>query len=107
MSSLTPESRQAEAVSASTQDGYLNGLLTLVPTCGALYVAMQNPAFRQRTNWQSRTAMAIMPALFMFAFTSEHKLSHKMKEIAQESRHNNDTVDWAEQELKKAHCAVA
>ena len=100
--SLTPESRREEAVAESTKNGFINGFMTLVPSCGALYVALQNPAFVKRTNWQSRTAMVIMPALFVFGYTSEHKLTHKMREIAQETRHSSETVDWAEQELKKA-----
>lgn len=100
MVSLTPHTRNKEATDAATNEGLINGLLTLIPSGGAVYFAMQNPGFVKRTNWQSRTALVIMPALFMFAFTSEHRLSEKMREIAQESRHSNETVQWAEQQLK-------
>jgi hypothetical protein len=101
MSSLTPKDRSDEASWVATNEGSINGLLTLVPTCGGLYVAMQNAAFVKRTNWQSRTAMVIMPALFMFTWTAEQKLSRKMKEMSEESRHATETVGWAERELTR------
>jgi hypothetical protein len=50
----------------------------------------------QFTNWQSRTAITIMPALFIFALTSEHKMSHRMKEVAEETDHAIKSVEWAE-----------
>jgi len=96
--SLTPASRAQEATSEATWEGLVNGGLTLLPSMGAVYVAMQqSPAFRAKTNWQSRTALVIMPALFVFGLTSEKKLEHKMKSIAQETRHREETVHWAEQ----------
>ena len=100
MVSLTPHSRNQEAAYEATYEGLINGFLTMIPSGSAVYFAMQNPGFVKRTNWQSRTALVIMPALFMFAFTSEHKLSDKMREIAQESRHSNETVQWAERQLE-------
>ena len=39
------------------------------------------------TNGQSRTAIAIMPPLFVFAVTSEQKLTHRMHEVASENEH--------------------
>ena len=101
MVSLTPIERSAEVATQATNEGLLNGLFTLIPTTAAVYIACQNPGFRARTNFQSRTAMAIMPALFMFALSSEHKLSHRMKEVAFESQHSRDTVQWAEKQLQK------
>lgn len=99
MSSLTPQSRAAEATEAATWEGYINGALTLIPTSGLMYILLQKPEFVKRTNWQSRTALVIMPALFVFAFTSETRLTHKMREIAEESRHQDQTVRWAEKKL--------
>jgi len=96
MTSYTPQSRAEEATSAAFTEGMINGFLTFVPSLGALYIAMQNEGFRMRTNWQSRTALVIMPALFTFALTSEQRLSHKMHEIASETKHGNETVKWAE-----------
>lgn len=52
----------------------------------------------QLTNWQSRTAIVIMPALFAFAVTSENKLIHRMEEVASETEHNMKTVEWAEKQ---------
>jgi hypothetical protein len=43
---------------------------------------------QQVTNSQSRTAIAIMPPLFVFAVTAEQKLTHRMHEVASESEHN-------------------
>jgi hypothetical protein len=101
MSSLTPHHRNQEATDIATHEGLMSGVLTLLPTCGALYIAMQNKTFLARTNWQSRTAIAIMPALFAFCWTAEHSLTNKMREIAKETQHNTATVEWAESELQK------
>lgn len=78
---LTPHSRSDEAGEDALHEGLMHGLLTILPTGGALYAAMQNPSFVKRTNWQSRTALVVMPALFMFTFTSEQKHLHKMREV--------------------------
>jgi len=96
--SLTPMHRADETAWDATYEGLVNGFMTLVPTAGALYVAMRNPTFVKRTNWQSRTAMVIMPALFVFGLTAEKHLEHRMKEIAEENKHKNATVVWAEKQ---------
>jgi hypothetical protein len=102
MSSLTPKHRADEAVSDAAYEGLFNGFVVLVPSIGALALALQRyPGFRMRTNWQSRTAITIMPAMFVAALTSELKLSHKMKEIAQETQHSTETVKWAEEQWKQ------
>lgn len=59
---------------------------------------MKNPRFFKATNWQSRTALAIMPALFVFGWTSERKLEHTMKQMAEESE-----TSVAHQELARKH----
>lgn len=100
MVSLTPIERSTEVAAQATNEGLMNGFFTLIPSTAAVYIASKNPGFRARTNLQSRTAMAIMPALFMFALSSEHKLSHRMKEVAFESQHSRDTVKWAEKQLQ-------
>jgi hypothetical protein len=98
--SLTPLHRSEETVSEATTEGVLNGLLTLIPTAATVGLLVRNnPFFAQRTNWQSRTALAIMPALFVAALSSEHKLSHRMREIATETQHGTATVHWAEQQM--------
>lgn len=100
MSSLTPNERRHDVAWDATYEGLVNGALTLIPSSAAVFAALQYPGFRARTNVQSRTALVIMPALFMFGYTSEHKLSHRMKEIANESRHSTDTLLWAEKQLQ-------
>ena len=55
----------------------------------------------QFTNWQSRTALVIMPALFVFTLTSEQKMLHRMEEVAQETEHAIRSVEWADQEHRK------
>ena len=44
-----------------------------------------NANIKQFTNWQSRTAMVVMPALFAFTFSSENRMVHRMKEVANET----------------------
>jgi len=95
--SLTPAHRNAEATNEAMQEGMIAGGLVLAPASAAVYIALQrSPGFVKATNWQSRTALAIMPALFSFAWTAERHLDHKMEEIATESRHAQDTVKWAD-----------
>lgn len=99
--SLTPHERNKEVAAEATRAGLINGFMTLIPTVGAVALAMKNPGFVKRTNWQSRTALAIMPPLFVFGITSEHKLSDRMHEIAHETRHSRETVQWAEEQMRQ------
>ena len=100
--SLTPESRAAEATTDATYEGMLNGVLTLVPSmAGVGYLLKNYPVFAARTNWQSRTAIAIMPAVFVAALSSELKLSNRMREIAQETKHTLDTATWAQEQWEE------
>ena len=79
MTSLTPHTRNAEATASAMEEGLLSGAMMLVPSAGVVYYLSQHvESFAKRTNMQSRTALAIMPALFMFAFTAETRLTHKM-----------------------------
>lgn len=96
MPSLTPEHRREEVTASAWKDGMINAAMMFVPTLAGLALAMKNPRFRQLTNAQSRTAMAIMPPFFTFALTSEQKLTHRMHEVASENEHNMETVAWAE-----------
>lgn len=101
MPSLTPLDRSAEATSAAMQDGLVAGALSLIPSTAAVYYAMQKPKFVKATNWQSRTALTIMPALFAYAITSESKLNHKMREMASESTYSREVSEWAEKKHEK------
>jgi uncharacterized membrane protein len=99
--SLTPLDRASETVSAANTEGLLNGLLTMLPMATVVTVLLKtNETFVKRTNWQSRTAIVLMPSLFVAALTSEQKLAHRMHEMASESQHGTETVHWAEQQLQ-------
>ena len=107
MASLTPLDKKDSVVDEAMQEGILNGLFTLLPTSATVYaLTKQSPAFRMRTNMQSRTALAIMPAMFMVAFTAEEKVVHSMKTMAKENQHSHDSVHWAEQQLNPQTAAV-
>lgn len=97
MPSLTPQHRSGEATSAAVVDGLVSAFATLIPSTAAVYAAMKNsPKFVRSTNWQSRTALAIMPPFFMYALSSEMKLNHKMREMASEADHSMKLNEWAE-----------
>lgn len=96
MASLTPESRREEVTASAFNNGMINGAMMFVPTLGGLWLAMKNPRFRQLTNAQSRTALAIMPPFFTFGLTSEQQLTNRMHEVASENEHNIETIAWAE-----------
>ena len=106
MTSLTPQSRNQTTSQEAMTEGLVAGGLVLVPAVGSLYLAMQNAAFRLRTNWQSRTAMVIMPALFAFALTSEQYVHDRMQQIAHESQHHAETVQWAEEQQQHQQAQV-
>jgi hypothetical protein len=46
--------------------------------------------------------MVIMPALFAFALTSEHKMYHRMHEVAEETEHAIKSVEWADRKSRAA-----
>ena len=101
MASLTPHSRNAEATAAAMEEGFLSSAMLMVPSAGLVYFLTNNvPTFRKRTNMQSRTALVVMPALFMFALTAESRLASKMNEIAKETEHSHASVRWAEQQVQ-------
>jgi hypothetical protein len=100
--SLTPLDKRDATAWEATKHGMVAGAATMIPTVGLMYYLSQtSKTFLQRTNAQSRTAIAIMPALFVFGLTAEHKLSHRMGEMAMENRHGQQTVQWAEEQLKQ------
>ena len=52
----------------------------------------------QSTNWQSRTALVVMPSLFMFALASELKVAHSVRSNSYTTEHSLRTAEWAEQQ---------
>lgn len=99
MPSLTPISRTSEATNAAMNDGLFAGFLALIPSTFAVYRAMKNEKFLRSTNWQSRTALAIMPPLFVFGLTAEMTLSHTMHEMASESDHHRKVSEYAQKQV--------
>ena len=45
--------------------------------------------------------MVIMPALFAFAFSSENRMVYRMREVANETEHTLQTVEWADREHRR------
>jgi len=95
MPDITPNSRLELATGAAVQDGIMSGVLIFLPSSFALWTAMKYPKFVKSTNWQSRTALVLMPTLFAFAIASEQKLYHKMREMANETEHSREVSKWA------------
>lgn len=75
----------------------VGGSLWYVPPLNPSVVSSAPLLLAQFTNWQSRTALVIMPALFVFTLTSEQKMLHRMEEVAQETEHAIRSVEWADQ----------
>jgi hypothetical protein len=102
MTSLTPASRADEATAEAAWEGTLNGVCTLIPSIGLVALAYyRHPTFALRTTAASRTAMAIMPAMFVSALSSELKMVDKMRDMANENQHNQETVRWAEDQWQQ------
>ena len=55
------------------------------------------------TNWQSRTAMVIMPPLFAFAAAAENKLVHSLHEKASHKEHSKQMAAWSQQHELNEH----
>ncbi len=109
MASLNPREQKAQITYEAFQHGAWYGGATLIPSSGLVYYCYHKyPSFVARTNWQSRTALAIMPALFAFAAAGEHHLTLRMRRVADEAQHKHATVEWADRvhqkriELRKA-----
>lgn len=95
--SLTPRHRANEVAEASFNEGMVWGVATLIPSSAAVwYLLKVSPKFKGGTNWQSRTALAIMPALGMFALTSELKVNQKKEKMAAEQQHARELHEWHE-----------
>lgn len=76
-----------------------------IPSTFAVWTGMRYPNFVRATNWQSRTAIAIMPPLFMFALASEQKVNRTIKEFANEKEHSREVGKWAteRQQIEQQH----
>eukprot|EP00542_Grammatophora_oceanica_P014954 CAMPEP_0194035446 /NCGR_PEP_ID=MMETSP0009_2-20130614/7872_1 /TAXON_ID=210454 /ORGANISM="Grammatophora oceanica, Strain CCMP 410" /LENGTH=274 /DNA_ID=CAMNT_0038676801 /DNA_START=156 /DNA_END=980 /DNA_ORIENTATION=+ len=97
--SLTPKHRESEITTTAFQDAMTTAVMIGIPSIGAVLLASRSPKFMKITNASSRTALAIMPPMFSFAFTGEMKMQHRMHEVAQETEHAKASAAWAEKRL--------
>ncbi len=85
--SLTPESSSKQVTSKALSVGALNGICTLLPTMAIMHQVTVGSLAKHFTinNWtntSARTAMCIMPGLFVFALTSELEMSSLKRQEA-------------------------
>lgn len=101
VATTTPLSHHDETTNAALDEGIKYGVVTLGIMLGVLQVAMKkSPTFVARTNWQSRTAIVIMPPLFMGTLKSEQKVASKRREILTGTVRTN-TLD--DEDIKDQH----
>ena len=62
-----------------------------------------SPKFVKATNWQSRTAMVIMPPFFAFVAGAEHNLVHNMQKMASTAEHTQQMAEWSQQHELDEH----
>jgi len=104
MPSYTPQEHAETTVWEAMSAGFVSGGLAAIPTSLGLYAAMHySPGFVKATNWQSRTALMIMPPLFAFGYAAESKLVHRMHEMASEAEHSKHMAEWTHQHMIKEH----
>jgi hypothetical protein len=107
MASYTPREHADATVWEAMKEGFASGGLVAIPSTLAVYAAMTfSPKFVKSTNWQSRTALVIMPPLFAFAAAAENKLVHRMHEMAAEKSHSREMAEWStadQQQMLKDH----
>jgi len=104
MPSLTPQQHMDTTVWDAMKEGFLSGGLAAIPSTLGVYAAMNfSPKFVKSTNWQSRTALVIMPPLFAFAFGAEQKLVHSMHDMAGRADHSKKMAEWSEESALQRH----
>lgn len=99
--SLTPREREQEVNALGIESGIMGAACALLPSSMGVYFGMKHsPTFLKYTNWQSRTALVIMPPLFMFSLAGEQKINHKMRQMAAEKDHANEVSQWSQKNMK-------
>jgi len=106
--SITPLDRADEVSQKCFQDGIMAGAVAMIPTGGILYyLEHNNEKFRKYTNFQSKTALFIMPCLLTFGIVSENGLINRMRDMVAKEDHAKEVADWAvrreilEEKIKK------
>ena len=68
---LNPSSSSTTVIYSALMSSSLNAVLTLPPLLLSLSLALRSPAFRSATGPSSRTALVVMPALFVWGLSAE------------------------------------
>ena len=83
---LTPKENYGIAKYAAIKDGVMSGICVgIASTTAVWYMMKSNATFRKLTNFQSRTGMVIMPALFTFGIASENTLLNYQRQLAEDN----------------------
>uniref|UniRef100_A0A7S2KTM8 HIG1 domain-containing protein n=1 Tax=Leptocylindrus danicus TaxID=163516 RepID=A0A7S2KTM8_9STRA len=87
--SLTPQDRADDAMKKATIDGLISAVCMGMASGVSVWYGLNNStSFRKMTNFQSRTAMVIMPPLFAFALSSESNLLRYQRDMAEDATSN-------------------
>mmetsp|Transcript_14408 Transcript_14408/g.22228 ORF Transcript_14408/g.22228 Transcript_14408/m.22228 type:complete len:268 (-) Transcript_14408:532-1335(-) len=91
--SLTPQDRADDATKKATMDGLISAVCMGMASGVSVWYGLNNSAsFRKMTNFQSRTAMIIMPPLFAFAMSSESNLLRYQRDMAEDATRIKDVT---------------
>jgi len=92
--SLNPMSSSDGVISEAMLSGAKAALITLIPTAGLTYYLHKTSImFRKSTSVSSRTALLVMPPLFMFALRSELEIINLKRKEARTMMLEKSAVD--------------
>lgn len=90
--------RQEEVTKAALRDGLISGLCGIIPTgLGVWYLSNYSKKFIQLTSYSTRTALVIMPPLFMFGLASEKTVNSSVRESQNRQQHAKEINQWADE----------
>jgi len=89
--------QKQEATRAALRDGLISGLCGLIPSgLGVWYFSNHSKKFLQYTNYSTRTALVIMPPLFMFGLTSEMTINSTVRNSQNRKQHAKEINQWVD-----------
>lgn len=89
--------QKQEATRAALRDGLISGLCGLIPSgLGVWYFSNYSKKFLQYTNYSTRTALVIMPPLFMFGLTSETTINSTVRNSQNRKQHAKEINQWVD-----------
>lgn len=87
-----------KATRDAMRDGLISGLCGLLPSgLGVWYLSNYSKKFLQYTNYSTRTALVIMPPLFMFGLTSETTINSTVRNSQNRKQHAKEINQWADE----------